>query len=54
MVMVVMVMMMVMPVMRWVRKTGTRKQKQRSGNPDDLGHGLDPTSLKWVSPEQLA
>ena len=31
------------PVMRRVRKGGTREQKQRSGDSDDLGHDSDPT-----------
>jgi len=43
---VMMVAMVVMPVMRRVRKTGTRKQKERNGNSDDLDHDSDPTCLK--------
>jgi hypothetical protein len=36
----------VMPVMRRVRKAGTRKQKQRNGDSDDLDHDSDPTCLR--------
>jgi hypothetical protein len=40
--MVMVVAAMMVPVVRRVRKAGTRKQAQRNRDPDELGHNFDP------------
>jgi hypothetical protein len=44
----VVVVAMMMPVMRRVRKAGTRKQTQRNRDSDELSHDSDP-NLREVS-----
>jgi hypothetical protein len=41
---VVVVVPMMMPVMRRVRKAGTRKQAQSNRDSDELGHNSDPNA----------
>jgi hypothetical protein len=52
--MVVVMAAMVMPMMRRVRKAGTRKQTQRNRDSDELGHISDPKMREVNSPKSLA